>query len=72
MIHVKCQYLVFSENKKKKKKNVCHLSQKLLGIFCVKLNYDYQEADDLHFACWVKISADNILKYFSSFNKKTW
>ena len=30
--------------------------------FGVKLNYGYQEADDLHFACWVKISADNNLK----------
>ena len=64
MIHMKCQYL-FS---RKKKKNVCHLFQILLGILGVKLNYGYQEADDLHFACWVKISADNNLKNFSYFN----
>ena len=55
---MKCLYLVFL-----KKKNVCHLSQILLSIFWVKLNYGYQQDDDLQFACWVKISADNILKY---------
>ena len=61
MIHMKCQYLF---SRKKKKKNVCHPFQILLGILGVKLNYGYQEADDLHFACWV----DNKLKYFSYFN----